>query len=100
MGRCCCLGGVAGAPMGRCWRVGPCVGRWVQACVFLGCVGGLVRPAIGGVVGASGSSGVVECAAWPPSNCVFALCGRGLVEGRLEAVVEVEASLWLPAGWS
>ena len=78
--------------------VGPCVGRWVQACVFLGCVGGLVRPAIGGVVGASGSSGVVECAAWSPSSCVVALCVGVHVEGRSEAVVQVEASLWLPAG--
>ena len=77
---------------------GPCVG-W-QAWVFLGCVVGLVRPAIGGVAEESGFSGVVECAAWSPSSCVVALCVGVLVEGRLEAVVQVGASLWLPEGWS
>ena len=80
--------------------VGHCVGWWAQACVCLGGVGGLVRPAIGGVVGASDSSGVVECVALTPLNCVVALCGRRLVEGRLEALVAVGASWWFPAGWS
>ena len=80
--------------------VGHCVGRWVQACVFLGCVGGLVRPAIGGVVGASDSSGVVECGALMPLNCVVALCGRRRVEGHLEALVSVGSSWWFPVGWA